>query len=85
MNIVVCVGSSCYSKDSCGVIRELRKLIQKYDLSDVTVSASFCLGHCSREGVAVEIDGERMNGVTAENAKNIFEKCVLSSAACSSR
>ncbi len=84
-NIVICVGNSCYSKGSCGIARELRKLIEKYNLSDVTVSASFCMKHCSPEGVSMQIDGNVVNGVTPENLGDVFAKYVLSSVACPSR
>lgn len=85
MNIVVCVGSSCYSKGSCSIARGFQKLIQKYDLNDVTVSASFCMGHCSQQGVSVKINGEFVNGVTAENVEEVFAKYVLSPVTCLSR
>ncbi len=77
MEIVICVGNCCYSKGACEIAGEFQKLIHAYDLSDVTVSASFCMKHGSSEGVSVEIDGNLVDGVTPENAKDVFAKYVL--------
>ena len=85
MNIVVCVGASCHAKGSCNIIRGFRELIEKYQLEDVAVNASFCMGHCSKEGVSVKIDEDFVEGVTAGNLKNIFSQYVLKPMACVSK
>lgn len=84
-NIVICVGDSCYSKGSCEIARKFRQLIQEYNLDGIVVSASFCMQHCSPEGVSVQIDGKQVNGVTPENVDDVFKEYVLSKATCFSR
>lgn len=85
MNITICVGNSCYSKGSCAVAREFRKLIRENHLRNIAVGASLCMQHGSSEGVSVEIDGNLIGGVTPRNANDVFEKYVLKPAACPSR
>ena len=85
MNIVVCVGDSCYAKDSCKIAGEFRKLIREYRLNDVSVSASFCMRHCSPKGISAEIGSKLVTGITQENVNGVFKKYVLNPAACLSR
>lgn len=85
MNIVVCVGNSCLAKGSCEVIKGFQKLIRKYNLEDITVNASFCTGHCTCQGVSVQIDDEFVEGVTPGNLKAVFARYVLEPVACVSK
>lgn len=84
-NIVVCVGDSCYSKGSCEVAKKFLQLIREYNLEGIMVNASFCMQHCSPEGVSVQIGDEQVNGVTPRNVDDVFKKYVLSKVACLSR
>lgn len=78
MNIVVCVGSSCHLKGSYDIIKGFQRLIAEHHLEDtVTLSASFCLGHCTQQGVAMKIDDEFAEGVCVDNMESVFEKYVL--------
>lgn len=78
MNISVCIGSACHLKGSYPIITMLKEAIGKNGLeNDVTVSASFCLGQCSSEGVSVKIDDEIVTGVSPENLPRLFEDRVL--------
>lgn len=84
-SIVVCVEDSCYSKGACEVAKKFRQLIREYKLESILVNASFCMHHCSSEGVSVQIDDEQVNGVTPRNADDVFKKYVLGKVACFSR
>ena len=78
MNISVCIGSACHLKGSYPIITMLREAVSKNGLeNDVTVSASFCLGQCSAEGVSMKIDDEIVTGVSPENLEELFENRVL--------
>lgn len=77
MNIVVCVGSSCHLKGSYEIIKGFQRMIAEHHLEDaVTLSASFCLGHCT-QGVSMKIDDTFAEGVSAANMEDVFEKYVL--------
>ena len=84
MEIIVCVGKTCREKGSCDVIKGFQQLIEENHLEDIAVSASCCLGHCSRQGVAVQIGGEFVSGVSANNLKAVFARYVLQPAVCAS-
>ena len=85
MNIVVCVGNPCHAKGSCDIIRGFQELIRKYRLEGVTVNATFCTGHCTKQGVFVQIGGDAVEGVTADNLESIFSRYVLEPVACASK
>lgn len=77
MTLKVCVGSSCHLKGSYAVIEELKKVIAEYDLEkQVNLQASFCLGHCSA-GVTVKADDEYIEGLSEQNARDIFVEKIL--------
>lgn len=73
MDIYVCVGSSCHLKGSYDIIKIFQECIAKYHLdTKVVLKASFCMGHCTG-GVAVKFGDEIVEGVSKENAENIFK------------
>lgn len=76
MDIYVCVGSSCHLKGSYDVISIFQKCIQKYKKENITLKASFCMGHCT-DGVSVRFGDEFVEGVSTENAEDIFKKYTL--------
>ena len=77
MNVLICVGSSCHLKGSYDVIKAFQSLVKEHGLEDeVTLSASFCMGHCT-QGVGLKVDDEYVEGLTRENPKEIFEKYIL--------
>lgn len=85
MEIVVCVGKTCREKGACNLIKGFQKLIEENNLEDITVSASCCLGSCSRQGVAVQFGDEFISGVTANNMEAVFARYVLQPVVCTSR
>lgn len=77
MDIYICVGSSCHLKGSYDIITTFQDCVKKYGLQDkVALKASFCMGHCTG-GVAVRIDGKIIDGVSRENAEDVFVRNVV--------
>lgn len=78
MIIQVCVGSACHLKGSPEIVELLQKAVEEYHLEDqVTLSGSFCIGKCNREGVTVQVDDEVHVGVTKENFREFLSEQVL--------
>lgn len=77
MNIYVCVGSSCHLKGSYKIVDLLKKEIAQRGLEDkITLSAAFCLGHCT-DGVSIKVEDEVVCGVSEANFNEIFEEKVM--------
>lgn len=74
--IIICVGSSCHLKGSEKIIEIFKEEIEKHELDEVKISGSFCQGNCT-EGVNIEINGQRIEAVTEENARKIFKQHLL--------
>lgn len=76
IDIVICIGSSCYLKGSKDIVAGLTRLIALHGVSDnVSLSGSFCLGHCT-EGVCVKIGEERFS-LTPATTEEFFNTTVL--------
>ena len=79
MLIQICVGSSCYLKGSNEIVELLTKAVEENHLEDeISLSGSFCIGKCNREGVTIQVDDEIHVGITTGNFKEFFEEKVLS-------
>lgn len=79
MNIQICVGSSCHIKGSPEIVALLQESIATHQLEDkVTLSGSFCTGHCNRIGVTIQINETVHTGITLENFKEFFKDNILS-------
>lgn len=77
MKVVVCIGSSCHLKGSHAVVSNIKKLIEKNQLSDkIDLSGTFCMGDCQKD-VCVSVDDEIFS-VKPENTAEFFEKNILS-------
>lgn len=75
--ISICIGSSCYIKDSYYVVEDFKNFIKEYNLEDkIELQASFCLEQCT-EGVCIK----RWDGVVLsankENTRELFENDIL--------
>jgi NADH:ubiquinone oxidoreductase subunit E len=78
LRVSICVGSSCHLKGSYQIIKIFEEMVRTLSLEDrVELKASFCLGRCT-DGVAVNVENTPIEGVTKLNAKEIFEKHILS-------
>lgn len=72
--IQVCLGSSCFSRGSKELIREIKKFIIKKRLEDkVFFSGDHCFDRCS-EGLNVRINGKIFQHVNTENIIRILEE-----------
>lgn len=76
--IQVCIGSSCHLKGSYEIVEAFKKAIDKNNIEDeVTLTGSFCIGKCNREGVTVQIDDEIFTGITEANFDTFFSENIL--------
>lgn len=76
--VKVCIGSSCHLKGSYEIVEAFKKAIDENKIEDeVTLTGSFCIGKCNREGVTVQIDDEIFTGVTKANFDTFFSENVL--------
>ncbi|MDI3480451.1 MAG: hypothetical protein PWQ97_106 [Tepidanaerobacteraceae bacterium] len=75
--ISVCVGSSCHLKGSYDIIKQLEKLIEKYQMEqEVELKAQFCFGHCTKP-VSVKIDEEGPYSVDKNAVEDFFREKIL--------
>lgn len=78
MIIQICIGSSCHLRGSPEIVELLTKAVEEYNLkNEVTLTGSFCIGKCNRNGVTVQVDDEVHTGITRENFKEFFNDKVL--------
>lgn len=76
--VQVCIGSSCHLKGSHEIVEKFQNAIKENNLEDViTLSGSFCLGKCNREGVSVQINDDVFTGVTPEGFDSFFKENIL--------
>ncbi len=78
MDIQICVGSSCHLKGSEQLVGLFQKEIGERNLEDkITLSGSFCIGRCNREGVTVQVDNEIFTGITPVTFDRFFQTEIL--------
>lgn len=77
--VQVCIGSSCHLKGSHEIVEKLKTAIKENNLEDeISLSGSFCIGKCNREGVSVQINDDIFTGVTPEGFDSFFKENILS-------
>lgn len=77
--VEVCIGSSCHLKGSHDVVEKMQAAIEEYKLEDkITLSGSFCIGKCNREGVSVKVGDDIFVGVKPEDFESFFKTNILS-------
>lgn len=67
MKVQVCTERSCKSKFSSYIITRLENDIQKFDLKDLKVQESWCMGNC-KKSPNVMFDTERQEYMTPVKA-----------------
>lgn len=78
MTIAICIGSSCHLKGSEELVERFQKAIAENHLEEqITLTGSFCLEKCNREGVTVKIDDEVFTGINVENFGLFFKETVM--------
>lgn len=72
VNVVICVGSSCYVRGSDQVAETFETLIEKEGLKgQVELMGAFCMEHCSM-GVSVRVGDKVYRGVDPQGAEVFF-------------
>lgn len=78
--IVMCMGSSCFSRGNQENLQEVKDFLEKNDLVDkVVLKGSRCEKACL-EGPNMTIDGKLFNGVGPDNLLTILEETLLKGA-----
>lgn len=77
MVIQICIGSACHLKGSYTIVDELQRLIKEDNREeDITIKASFCLGHCT-SGVSVKVDDDDVISVSPEMVSRFYYEDIL--------
>ena len=76
VNVEICIGSACYVKGSSQVVNDLNALIKDKGWEDkIAVKGSFCMKACQNHiGLGIRINGRQIEGVTAQNAREILDR-----------
>jgi len=75
--IMICLGSSCYSRGNQETLAIIKSYIQQNDLkANLTFKGKLCLGLCN-EGPIVVINGEILKEVCPDTIISILEKKLL--------
>lgn len=78
LKVLVCIGSSCHLKGSHTIVELLQSAIALHNIEDkVSLSGSFCIGKCNREGVTVQVNDVAHIGITKENFNDFFKEHIL--------
>ncbi|MEE1013503.1 MAG: (2Fe-2S) ferredoxin domain-containing protein [Clostridia bacterium] len=76
--VQICIGSSCHLKGSHELVEKIQSAIAEYHLEDdITLSGSFCIGKCNREGVTIQVNDDIHIGITPENFDIFFKEHIL--------
>lgn len=75
--IVICMGSSCFSRGNQENLQEIKTFLKDNDLEDqVLLKGSRCERECLK-GPNITVDGRLFNGVKRENILSILEETLL--------
>lgn len=76
--VQICIGSSCHLKGSHELVEKIQNAIAEHHLEDdITLSGSFCIGKCNREGVTIQVNDDIHIGITPENFDAFFKEHIL--------
>ena len=77
INIVVCMGSSCFARGNQENLAFLESYIEKNNLNaDIELVGTRCENKCAK-GPNIVINGVEYNEVTAEKLENILSELTL--------
>ena len=76
ITLEICIGSSCYVKGSNQVVKIIKNLLEEKNLKDkFEVKVYFCMQACQDKlGLGIRVNGERIEGVNLQNAREIIEE-----------
>ena len=76
ITLEICIGSSCCVKGSNQVVKIINNLLEEKNWKDkVEVKGSFCMQACQDKlGLGIRVNGERIEGVNLQNAREIIEE-----------
>lgn len=78
VEIKICIGSSCFLKNSQGIVEFFQNKIAQEGLEQkVSLSGSFCAGKCNRIGVTIHINDVVYTGITLESINEFWNKNVI--------
>ncbi len=71
--IVICLGSSCFSRGSKEILNSVKKYLKDHDLEDrVFFHGQLCMGKCEK-GPNLVIDDKTYNEVNVESVTGILD------------
>lgn len=77
IEIKVCIGSSCFLKNSPEIVEFLKNKVEKESLDDqIILSGSFCAGKCNRNGVTIIVDDCVYPGITPMTIEKFWEEVI---------
>ena len=80
VEIVICMGSSCFSRGNNLNLELIRNFLEKHDLeAQIRISGHLCQGRCS-EGPNLQVKGKLFSRVSAKTLPGILEKELFSGA-----
>ncbi|MBN1414781.1 MAG: (2Fe-2S) ferredoxin domain-containing protein [Bacteroidales bacterium] len=72
--IVICLGSSCFSRGNKNLLKLIQRFINHNGLSDkVYFKGDHCFGQCN-EGPNIKIGGKVFNHVSEDNIQSILNE-----------
>lgn len=75
--IVVCMGSSCFSRGNSANLSAIREFVQSHSMDAIVrLSGSRCEEQCMH-GPVIGIDGELFHGVTPESVLQLLSERLL--------
>lgn len=72
--IVVCMGSACFSRGNAGTVPVIQEFLREQGLEKaVKVTGTLCQNQC-RQGPNLRIDGECLCGIEPTNLRHLLEE-----------
>ncbi|TVQ89045.1 MAG: (2Fe-2S) ferredoxin domain-containing protein [Bacteroidetes bacterium] len=76
-NIVICMGSSCFSRGNKKLVKVIQDYLKEHKLEDeVILKGTHCMGHCDK-GPVMQIDEEKIFHITDTNLIDILSNKLL--------
>lgn len=77
--IVICMGSSCFSRGNKNLVRMIQDFLKEEKLEDeVTLKGAHCMSKCDK-GPVMKINEEVIVNVTDENLSDLLAEKLLNS------